>query len=174
MEEQKMPVKNQVVQSTLDHFEVSEADDSQYGHLVDHLVASRDSRKVNEMWTRVFGVDGDNDLLPSVFPFGQDLIYNESLRESMRSSAVLQGEVIFSPKHFKVKDIAKDIAEVQMPLEELYQYGRLASKVKKQFNHGEDEMNSSDSRDNCHKGDVIAKHNLALNREYNRKRNREQ
>ena len=79
------------VDQDLDH------EDSQYGHLVEHLVPGDEKVKRTDLWTRVFTRDSPSDLMVSVHRIGEDLIFDRSLREAMSNLAEPSGSLVFSP-----------------------------------------------------------------------------
>ena len=126
-EEKKESRKSQVVQLTLNNFEITDADDSQYGHLVAHLVEEKVEKKGTEMWTRVFVRDTDSNTLPPIYEIGQDLIFNQSLRESVQKELEPTGEIVFSPKNFQAKDLVQDLNQRRLSLKQLTEFGWLAT-----------------------------------------------
>ena len=63
--------------------ELVEDEDSQYGHLIQHLIKQdTDSRDTNQ-WTGVFTRDSLNGRLVPNKLLGPDLIYDKSLRGSL-------------------------------------------------------------------------------------------
>ena len=132
-EEQKGGSNKQASQATLDMYEVQEDADSEYGHLVSHLVEQEDEAKITEMWTRVFTRDSVKSLEPAVFPIGPDLLFDRSVRDSHATVEDPTGAVLFSPKIFLAKDLAGGLAAHRVPIDELLSLGQLATQVKERF-----------------------------------------
>ena len=145
MEEQKAPKQTQQIQTTLDNFEYAEDVDSEYGHLVSHLIEQDIQPKDTSKWTRVFSTGIPDGVKVPIYPLGPDLIYDNSLRDSMGELTELKGEVVFSPYMFKAKDMVTDLAHNQLSLEDLIGYGKTATLAKTRFIIAESKLPSKNS-----------------------------
>ena len=119
VEEEKGQAANKIAQSTLDRHVQNEDFDSEYGHLVTHLIEQDEELGKKEYWTRVFTRDSQVGLRVSIHMLGPDLIFDKSIRDSMGDTTQPTGEVLFSPFMIKAADLAKDLAECEIPLDQL-------------------------------------------------------
>ena len=112
-----------MVQTTLKHFEIAEDDDSEYGHLVSHLIQQDGDLRDTNQWTRVFSRDGSKGKRVAIHLLGPDLIYDKSIRASLSLVSDFTGEVLFSPFLYKANDLSSDLAQSELPLDELISLG---------------------------------------------------
>ena len=86
MVERKQEGKDEVVQTTLDRFVFTEDMDSDYGHLVSHLIEHDAPRKDTDQWTRVFSRDEEKGMMLPLHLIGPDLIFDKSMRQALSES----------------------------------------------------------------------------------------
>ena len=63
----------------------------------------------------------------AIYPLGQDLIFDRSVREAMNTLDELPGTVVFSPRLFKASDLQGSLAQHQLSPEKLVEYGLTAT-----------------------------------------------
>ena len=133
MEETKSDKKSLPIQTTLDRFEYLEDVDSDYGHLVDHLIDCDQKKNDNSHWTRVFSRDEEANKRIQIHKLGPDLIYDSSIRDSLQELSNPDGGILFSPFMFEAKDLKADVSENQVSIQELLRLGKTATSVKARF-----------------------------------------
>ena len=75
-----------VVQTTLDQYEIGAGAESEYDHLVSHLIEKEDDKLVPSQWTRVFSRDGPADKKVGIYKLGEDLIFDKSVRQVLQQN----------------------------------------------------------------------------------------
>ena len=150
-------------QSTLRQSEQQDDLESEYGHLMAHLIEQDLPKADNTQWTRVVSRDRNPNLLPSIMPLGPDLIFNKSIRESLSDIADFHGEVLFSPLLFKAEDLGVDLDQCQLSKEELALFARIATSAKERFTKDASRV------EHAH-GSPEDVDGLSLNRSYRRKK----
>ena len=117
-------------QTTLDRFEFAEDVDPEYGHLVDHLIDEDTDVKKSDMWTRVFTRSINPTVPLPLFPIGEDLNFDRSLRATLPDYTCRNGKVLFSPKLFTRNDIYTSLRKNQLSVHELLKQAEVATIVK--------------------------------------------
>ena len=108
-------------------------EDSQYGHLVAHLVRGDEKVKATDLWTRVFTRDVPESLQVSVHRIGDDLIFDKSLRDAMSSTVEPRGSLVFSPFMIPAQQISQDLATKQLKLDQLMGLASMATMAINRF-----------------------------------------
>ena len=112
-------------------------DGDAYEHLVAHLVDDEPEQRDTNEWTRVFTRDAPNGHMVAIHPLGPDLMFDKSVRDSLSSLGATGGCILFSPLQFKKQDLDRDLSECRIPMPELLELGRIATKAKIRFAEAE-------------------------------------
>ena len=169
VEESKEAHRGAATQLTLDNFEEAEDEDPQYGHLTAHLVESAPRQGDNHQWSQVFTREEVETLQVAVHPLGPDLLYDKSLREAAAERTDLPGELVFSPTLFQAKDLRKDLAECEIPLDDLLGLGEVATKARQRFESAGRGAPADSSQVQAVLADSAESRSLQLKRKYERK-----
>ena len=145
-------------------------DESDYEHLVQHLVEQDTNAKDTNKWTRVFKVEQGKSQSAGVYQIGPDLIYDKSVRDSLSALGEENGEVVFSPMMFKKADVSGSLESYKLSEDRLIALGQVATSAKARFQK---------ALDDCSKTSRIAlpsdlpeeeTKEVGLRRSYNRKK----
>ena len=98
-----------------------------------HLAEEDPERRDTNEWTRVFSRDGSRGKLVGIYPLGPDLQYDKSFRDMLSQLEATAGEVVFSPFKFRKEDFNSNLHENRLPLKDLLEYGKMATKAKAHF-----------------------------------------
>ena len=101
MQEPKKSALSRVMQGTLSQIESQTGQESEYGHLLAHLLDEDEDDRVVSSWTRVFSRSSLGNGRAAIYPLGPDLLYDRSLRDVMSQNEACSGEILFSPLSFR-------------------------------------------------------------------------
>jgi len=101
------------------------------------------------MWTRVFSRDAQHTGLRATFAIGDDLIFDQSLRAALYQMSRSSGQAIFSPLDIDQASLDLNLANNQLPKEELWSYATLATSLRGRIEARAVEASSGeDAKDN--------------------------
>ena len=94
---------------------------------------ARPSRAQPLQWTRVKSLDMIKSQRVMVYKAAEDLKFDKSLKTIRKEMDSDRGQFVFDPDDFK--DVAKgfEVESYRLPEEGLLEYGKLATKLRRQF-----------------------------------------